>query len=171
MSRVITKVSAFSWAHVWLNRLLGLCALILAWLSFRDAWRARQGRLAEMSLQMPEYLKSRIRGVIRENSRAANFVLAAFASGAVVSFLGLACTGQVYLPTLVYMVNQGSASAVFWLIFYNLAYIVPLLIVFFLAYTGIKSDALIHWQKKNTALVRVVTGCLFLALWVVLMVV
>ena len=50
------------------------------------------------------------------------------------------------------------------LLVYNLAFILPLVIVFGLAWTGIRSDALIHFQRKNTALVKVLTGILFLAL-------
>ncbi len=35
---------------------------------------------------------------------------------------------------------------------------------------GMKSDALISFQKKHTAIVRFAMGFLFLALWIVLLV-
>ncbi len=169
LSHVIAKVQAFSWVRVWLNRVLAFVALLLAWLSLRDGIRAVRGQLGDMTLQLPEFLKTRIRGVIREQSRARRFIIAAFVSGIIISLLELACTGQVYLPTIVYMMRQGSTSAVFWLLVYNVAFVLPLAAIFFLVYFGMKSDALIAWQKRHTALVRFATCALFLALWLVLM--
>ncbi len=169
LSHLIAKVSAFSWLRVWLNRILALVALLLAWLSFRDGIRALRGNLAGATLQLPEFLKTRIRGVIRVQARAAHFVIAAFVSGIVISLLELACTGQVYLPTIVYMMKQGSLSAVGYLLLYNIAFVLPLIVIFVLAWLGMKSDALIEFQRRHTAAVRFGTALLFLALWVVLL--
>ena len=46
----------------------------------------------------------------------------------------------------------------------NCAFIVPLVAIFILAWAGMRSDALIAFQKKHTALAKVLTGALFLAL-------
>lgn len=171
LSHVIAKLQAFAWVRVWLNRALGLVALLLAWLSLRDGWRALRGDLSEMTLQLPEFLKTRIRGVIREQSRSTHFIIAAFMSGVIISFLELACTGQVYLPTIIYMLRQGSMSALGSLVAYNLAFVLPLVIIFLLAYGGMTNEAMIRFQKKHTALVCFATAALFLALWVVLLLV
>ena len=170
LSHVIAKLEAFSWLRVWLNRVLALVALLLAWLSFRDGIRALRGQHAAATLQLPEFLKTRIRSVIRVQARAAHFVIAAFASGIIISLLELACTGQVYLPTIVYMMKQGSLSAVGYLLLYNIAFVLPLIVIFILAWLGMKSDALIEFQRKHTAAVRFGTALLFLALWIVLLV-
>ena len=84
--------------------------------------------------------------------------------GVTISLLELACTGQVYLPTILYMLKSGSSGALTHLVVYNLAFILPLVIVFGLAWTGMRSDALIQFQRRNTALVKILTGILFLAL-------
>ena len=125
---------------------------------------------AKCPAQLPKFLKTRVRGVIREQSRARNFVIAAFVTGLIVSLLELSCTGQVYLPTIVYMMNQGRTGAVLWLLMYNLAFVAPLIVIFLFAWSGMKSDALIEWQKRHTALVRFATCALFLTLWAVLVV-
>lgn len=169
LSHLIAKVQAFAWVRTWLNRLLGMVALLLAWLSLRDGWRALRGDLSQMTLQLPDFLKSRIRGVIREHSRSSRFVIAAFVSGLIISFLELACTGQVYLPTIVYMLRQGSVSALVSLVAYNLAFVLPLVVIFVLAYGGMKSEALIRFQERHTALVRFATAALFFGLWLVLL--
>ena len=56
------------------------------------------------------------------------------------------------------------------LLLYNIAFVLPLIVIFVLAWLGMRSDALIAFQKKHTAAVRFATGMLFLSLWIVLLV-
>jgi hypothetical protein len=48
----------------------------------------------------------------------------------IVSVLELACTGQVYLPTISFVVGipEMRASAIAYLVMYNLVFILPLLV-------------------------------------------
>ncbi len=155
--------------RTWLNLGFAALALIAAFLSFRDAWRARGGRLDEMTLQLPAFLKDRIRGTIRSGARARNFVIAAFVSGLVISLLELACTGQVYAP-IIYQIQQGRLDAVGWLVIYNVAFILPLVVIFLLAYGGLRSETLIAVQKKHTTTVKIALGILFLVLAAIILV-
>jgi len=116
-----------------------------------------------MTLQLPAFLKSRIRGVIRSGTRARRFVIAAFLVGIVVSFLELACTGQVYAP-IIYGIQQGRGDAVMWLLAYNVAFIVPLVIIFFMAFAGVSNKKLIDFQSRHTFAVKVALGLVFVAL-------
>ncbi|MCX6878860.1 MAG: HEAT repeat domain-containing protein [Verrucomicrobia bacterium] len=158
----------FAGIQRWLNLGFGLLALLAAWLSLRDAFRARAGRLEAMTLQLPGLLKDRIRSVIRSGARARNFVIAAFLSGLVISLLELACTGQVYAP-IIYQIQKGRLDAVLWLVIYNLAFITPLLIIFLLAYGGLRSETLIGFQKKHTFAVKLGLALLFLGLALVIL--
>ncbi len=167
LNEVIGKIAEFQWARTGLNLIFALFAFLVMVLSFRDYARARRGELKDMTLQLPDALKNRIRGVIRTSARSSHFVIAAFVSGIVISLLELACTGQVYAP-IIYAIQQGSKSAIALLISYNLAFILPLVVIFILAYGGLKSDALIRFQKKHTAGVKFAMGALFLILFLVL---
>lgn len=153
----------FAGIQRWMNLVFGILALIAAYLSLRDALRARAGRLDEMTLQLPGILKDRIRGVIRSGARARNFVIAAFLSGLVISLLELACTGQVYAP-IIYQIQKGRLDAVLWLVVYNLAFITPLIVIFLLAYGGLRSETLVAFQKKHTFSVKLGLALLFLFL-------
>jgi cytochrome c biogenesis protein CcdA len=153
----------FAGIQKWMNIVFGILALVAAWLSLRDALRARAGRMDEMTLQLPGLLKDRIRGVIRSGARARNFVIAAFLSGLVISLLELACTGQVYAP-IIYQIQKGRLDAVLWLVIYNLAFITPLIVIFLLAYGGLRSETLIAFQKKHTFAVKLGLAMLFLFL-------
>lgn len=143
----------FAGIQNWLNPLFAILTPIAAVLSFRDAFRARGGRMDEMTLQLPDFLKTRIRSVIRTGTRARRFVIAAF----------LACTGQVYAP-IVYQIQQGKLDAVAMLVLYNLAFILPLIVIFLLAYGGLRSETLIAIQKKHAFVVKLALGLLFVLL-------
>lgn len=147
----------------WLDWIFGGLALLAAYLSFRDALKARAGKLDEMTLQLPGFLKQRIRGVIRTGAKARNFVIAAFLAGIVISFLELACTGQVYAP-IIYSIQQGKRDAVMWLLAYNIAFIVPLVVIFAMAFAGMSNKVLIDFQTKHTFAVKMALCLVFVAL-------
>ena len=163
LNEIIGVIEKFRSVRRFLEFVLGVIALWIAWASFRDARKARAGKLDEMTLQLPGFLKERIRGVVREKTRARNFVVAAFVAGILISFLELACTGQVYAP-IIFMIRKGSTSARWLLLVYNLAFIAPLVVVFLLAYGGMRSDALVRFQRNHTAKVKFALGLLFLGL-------
>jgi cytochrome c biogenesis protein CcdA len=164
LAHVLGKLAALRYAGTALNYLLAAFALVVALLSFRDAKLAAAGQHAEMTLQLPGMLKERIRSTVRSGTRARRFVAAAFGAGIVISLLELACTGQVYLPTILYMLRRGESGAVAHLLLYNAAFVLPLIIVFILAWSGLRSEALVRFQQRHTSLVKVLTGLLFLLL-------
>ncbi|MBG85457.1 MAG: hypothetical protein CMO80_00960 [Verrucomicrobiales bacterium] len=98
----------------------------------------------------------------------AHFVLVAFFMGVTVSFLELAYTGQVYLPTITYMIQSGETGAMGRLLIYNLAFILPLTIIFILAFRGLTSETLLKLLKRHAAVVMFSTAGLFLLLFVFL---
>jgi cytochrome c biogenesis protein CcdA len=164
LTQVLGKLAALRYAGTVLNYVLAAFALVVALLSFRDAKLAAQGQHGEMTLQLPGMLKERIRSTVRSGTRATRFIAAAFGAGIVISLLELACTGQVYLPTILYMLRSGESGAVAHLVLYNVAFVVPLIVVFILAWSGLRSEALIRFQNQHTTLVKILTGVLFLLL-------
>jgi len=154
-------------SHI-LNVVLAAFVLVIAALSVRDGVLCLQGRLAATTLQLPEVLKRHIHRVIRGRSRQRHFVVAAFGIGVAISLLELACTGQVYAPTIVFMLRSGRDTwgALRYLLVYNLAFVGPLLVIFGLAYGGLRSQALSGWLQRHAAWVKFATAALFLAIFV-----
>ena len=148
---------------------MGLGCLVLAGISIHDYQLARQGRLHDMKLNLPAQLRERIKGRIRSGSGA--FVGAAFVSGLAVSLLELACTGQVYLPTISFVVGIPAmrSSAIAYLVLYNLVFVVPLLIILFLAVYGISAARFQDWFVGNAAKTKLVMAVLFVVLGLLLL--
>lgn len=164
----LNEQEGFHWVKTGMTYLFAAFALLVAVLSLRDGIRALRGRIQDMTLQLPSFLKQRIRGVIRKGAKSRSFVIAAFVSGIIISFLELACTGQVYAP-IIFKIQQGSMDAVLYLLYYNLAFISPLILIFLLAYRGMTSSALIKFQEKHTATVKFATAILFFLLVLVIL--
>ncbi len=65
--------------------------------------------------------------------------------------------------------KSGAGRAVWFLLLYNVAFILPLSVVFILAWRGLKSDALVRFQQNHTAAVKTALGWLFLFLFFALL--
>lgn len=150
----------------WLYAATALLCVALAVGSILDYRKAREGRLEEMSLKLPERLRGWSKALIREGVSARRFVLSSFLLGLGVSVIELACTGQVYLPTIVFVLNlpEWHTQASLLLVLYNLMFILPLVGVFLLVYFGTTSQQLIDWMTRHTAGVKLGTAALFLLL-------
>jgi cytochrome c biogenesis protein CcdA len=156
----------------WVYVFTALLCITLAVFSFKDVAKARKGELEDMSLNLPKGLRKRINAVIRKGRGTNRYVIGAFATGLVISLLELACTGQVYLPTIIFVSSMPELRlrAIFYLIIYNLLFILPLIVVFILAYFGTSSKDLTRFLQKHAAIVKIGLGILFLALglWLLL---
>jgi cytochrome c biogenesis protein CcdA/glutaredoxin len=153
----------------WVYGLTAVLCAGLAILSFTDYLKARRGDIGDMSLNLPHALRKRINAVIRKGRSSEAYVAGAFVTGLVVSFLELACTGQVYLPTIIFVtsVPELRVRAVLYLVLYNLLFVLPLIVVFILAYYGTTSKELTRFLQRNAATVKLGMVLLFtsLALW------
>jgi len=141
-------------------------ALILGVLSLYDYIQLKRNRSSEMKLQLPDFLKKRIHKTIREGSQSPRYFIAAVTAGFIVSVLEFTCTGQVYLPTILFVTNIPSlrASAISHLLLYNVMFIIPLLIIFGIVYWGVTSEQLAFFLKKRATTIKLITSLLFFAL-------
>lgn len=151
----------------WVYLATGIVAVIFGILSFLDFIKAQRGRVAEMTLQLPDGLKKRIhRIMINENEprkTRRNFLVAAFTTGFLVSLLELACTGQVYLPTILYVLGIPGLriKAYGYLLLYNIMFVIPLLCVFLITYLGTTSEQLNLFLKKRAGIIKLLTAVMF----------
>ncbi len=155
-------------ASRWIYRLTAVLCLSLAVGSLYDWWQAHRGRATKMRLKMPNRLRRWVNRAIREGAGARAFVPMTFVTGMVVSVIELACTGQVYLPTILFVlgVPQMQARAGLYLVLYNMMFTLPLVVVFILAYLGTTSQQLSLLIHRHTAKVKLATAGLFLVLTV-----
>ncbi len=153
----------------------GLCLLFFA-CALYDFWVYLKTKKADgMLLQLPLSLKTRIHKIMGfflrdKNKSALRLTLAALAVGFGVSLVEAVCTGQVYVPTCVLIMQDPAfrARAVFYLVLYNLMFIVPLIVVFILALLGYESKGFNDFLKKHLGLAKLLLCIVFLGLFVLL---
>jgi cytochrome c biogenesis protein CcdA/thiol-disulfide isomerase/thioredoxin len=145
-------------------------ALVLGILSFHDAFKYRKEEFEASFLSLPNFLRQRLNKVIVRQFRIRNFVIGAFATGCVVSLLEFACTGQVYLPTIIFATKlpEFKMHGLGLLLLYNIAFIIPLIAIFILAYRGVTSQNMNVVLKKYAPQVKAGMGVFFVGLAVLL---
>lgn len=141
-------------------------AFILGVLCIYDYTKYKEGDYDDSILKLPDFLHKKINKVIREKVRVRNYLLASFVTGFFISILEFACTGQVYLPTIIFVTNIPSlkARAISYLVVYNFCFILPLVLIFLLAYTGMTSERLTVFWKKEGKIVKLLMAVVFFSL-------
>lgn len=150
----------------WVFGFTSILCLGLAGISLHDYVKARQGKIDEMKLKLSLDLRRRVNKVIREGSKMRGYYLVAFGVGAIVSLIQLTCTSPIYIG-IVFLINdvpEMQTNAYLYLLLYNLAYVVPLIIIFGLAYFGTSSEQLGNFITKRTAPIKLLTTLVFLVL-------
>ncbi len=110
-------------------------------------------------------------GQIRSGLKTHGLVVGSIVIGFLVALLESLCTGQVYLPTIVFVARSPTmrGDAIAYLLFYNLMFILPLIGVFIVAYCGVSSDRLGRLLRGNLAIVKLAMALLFAALGVLVL--
>jgi cytochrome c biogenesis protein CcdA len=157
----------------WLYPVIAILTIIFGLYSLYDYKKARSGKKEEMKLQLPGPVKKLIGRVIKHQVKFMYFAIFALITGITISLLEFLCTGQVYLPTIVVVyssVPELQATAVLYLVLYNLMFIMPLIIIFALVYFGLGVERVQHFLDNNRAVIKLATAVLFfcLAIWLIL---
>lgn len=154
----------------------GLCLLFFV-LSVYDFIVYKKTKKSDgMLLQLSLGNKTRIHKImgffLRDKQKSTlRLVLAALAVGFCVSLVEAVCTGQVYVPTCVLIMQepQFRTCAALYLVLYNLMFILPLVVVFVLALLGYESKGFNDFFKKHLGLTKILLCLVFLALFVLLL--
>jgi hypothetical protein len=163
-----------------LNMVVGALSLLLGIFAVYDFIRfKRTGSTDGLILQLPLPVKRSIQSVVgffhrkspqekRPGSNIAVYklILSAFITGFLVSLLEAVCTGQVYLPTIAFVLKSGSLrlEAFGYLLLYNIMFILPLLAIFALALMGVTSGDFARFLKKHLGAIKLFMAALFFAL-------
>ena len=142
----------------------GLCLVFLV-LGLYDFWVYTKTKKSDgMLLQLPLALKTRIHKImgffLRDKEKSAwRLTLSALAVGFGVSIIEAVCTGQVYVPTCVLIMQDPAlrVRAISYLVLYNLMFILPLVAVFVLALLGCESKLFNDFLKKHLGMMKLLS--------------
>ena len=140
----------------YLNTLSILVLLVFGLLNVKDYFFPDIGPSIRMSTEQWSLVRSYMRKLL---------IPAAMTTGLLVSIFEFPCTGGVYLSIISLLASRANyLRGLLLLLLYNLAFIVPLVIVFYAAYT-VKSErfSMGTW-KRNERILRLFSGLFFIIL-------
>ncbi len=155
-------------------------SFVLGAVNLYDFWVYKKTKNPEkIVIKLPSLIKRKIQSTIREELAKGEeekkslflLIIASLSCGFIISLLELFCTGQLYLPTILYILKFEALKfrAIFYLLLYNAMFIVPLIAVFILSFFGFGSlrfekiaCAYLGWVKIATAFVFFLLGTVLL---------
>jgi len=170
--KTLQRLSVYASLSTALYYIAAVAAIILGGYSAYDGLiYLKTQNSKSIKLQLPAKIKRKIHAVMSKNLNIHNLAIAALLIGFIVSALESICTGQIYLPTIAFMTKDANLRlyAFSYLILYNLMFILPLALVFALAYFGVRSERFAKFSEKNVAVTKFLTAILFLGLGISLL--
>ena len=159
---------------------------VLFGFSIYDIFKFRKtGNPEEVTLRLPDKVKGLIHRIIGQYYRKTGddpgkgdkrgllwLMLSAVVCGFFVSALEAVCTGQLYLPTIAFVLKTSSlkAQALFYLVMYNIMFTVPLLLIFVLALIGVSSGQFAQFLRRHLVVVKALLAVAFLGMGIMLLI-
>ena len=178
------RMQAFWFFAKAFNITVGILSILLGVFAFYDFLKYGKTKDTQgLILQLPKSVKGRIHSIIglyyrktqEERLQASKtglsrLVLSALATGFLVSLLEAVCTGQLYLPTIAFVLKTTplKLQAFWYLIIYNIMFILPLLAVFIMVLFGVTSGQFSAYLKKHLAAVKITMAFVFFSLGIFL---
>lgn len=142
---------------------LAILAMVLGALNIKDFFYYKKGGIAtEMPIAIRPRVKRLIQGVTSPTG--------AFIIGFLVTLFLLPCTIGPYIIASGLLVNLGTLGALPWLLYYNIVFVLPMLIIVGLIYFGVtKVDQVSGWKERNIRKLHLIAGILLFLVGVALL--
>lgn len=167
------------------NLVVGALSILLGIFALYDFFKFRKTSSTEaLLLKLPQPIRHRIHSIIGLHYRKQKgegggslrphifrLLLSALTCGFLISILEAVCTGQVYLPTITFVLKSTGfkLEALGYLLLYNIMFIVPLFIIFLFALLGVTSEQFSSIFKRHLGAVKLLMALLFFGLGVFLL--
>jgi len=142
--------------------ILACGTFVLGFLSFVDAVRFKKS--GKIILKIPDSFSKKMKEKTLKYLKKKNLFLYSFLIGGIVSSFEFICTGQIYLPTISYLVSitNYNPAYIFALVFYTVFFLLPLFGVFMFVYLGRNFIYISAAFNKRISLIKVINGIIFL---------
>jgi len=153
--QVIQGLSAI---RLWLYKALGVIAIILGILNIRDFIKYKPGSIGT---EMPMFMRSKVKRIISGITSPKG----AFGVGLFVTLFLLPCTIGPYIIVGGILYTLEFLKVLPFLIFYNLIFIIPMLVIIGLVYWRFsKIGDISSWKEQNINKLHLVTGLIMFIL-------
>lgn len=136
---------------------LAILAMIIGALNIKDFFMYKKGSFAT---EMPIWMRPRVKKLIERITSPKG----AFVIGFLVTLFLLPCTIGPYIIASGLLSDLGIIGAIPWLIYYNLIFVLPMLIIVGIIYFSLsKVDEVSGWKERNIKILHLIAGILLFA--------
>ena len=133
---------------------LGILAMLLGALNIKDYFSYKKGSFAT---EMPLWMRPKVKKVIDKMTSPRG----AFVIGFLVTLFLLPCTIGPYIVASGLLSSFGVWGALPWLVYYNLIFVIPMVIVVGLVYFGFsRVEEVSGWKDRNIKRLHLIAGIL-----------
>lgn len=150
----IIEYFLFSDAIEIIRSIVIIVAISAGVINIRDFWKNKA------TLAIPTFAKGTISSLANNAAIPSAILLGFFAT-----LVELPCTGGIYLPILTLLAKTPS-KAIFYLLAYNLVYILPLLVIIVIVYRGFSPEDVEGWRKERRGYMRLIGGLVMVGIGV-----
>ena len=148
---------------IFIYRGLAIIAMILGGLNIKDFFMYKKGGIAT---EMPIWMRPKAKKVIEKITSPKG----AFVIGFLVTLFLLPCTIGPYIVASGLLSELGTFGALPWLLYYNLLFILPMLVIVGLVYFGFtRVQDVSGWKDKNIKILHLIAGILLFLVGVALL--
>ena len=142
---------------------LAILAMIIGALNIKDFFFYKKGSFAT---EMPIWMRPKVKKIIDKITSP----LGAFLIGFLVTIFLLPCTIGPYIIASGLLSEIGILKSISWLLYYNLIFVFPMVIVTFLVYFGFsRVEDVAGWKEKNIKILHLIAGILLFIVGVALL--
>ena len=157
---ILAVLSKLSFLKILTKALAGVI-ILFGLINIRDAFKQGKALLA-----IPDGAKPLIHSWVYKASIPSAIIL-----GIIVASVELPCTGGMYLAILALLASSTTSSSAFWyLAFYNLIFVLPLIVITLLFIFGLETEQLQMWMEYHKKKARLSIGIVLMAIGIILLV-
>jgi cytochrome c biogenesis protein CcdA len=146
----------------YLSIFIGVLIIGAGLLEIKDYFWYGQG----LSLMIPHRVSKRLPKLSNRST-----ILGVMMLGAFVSAVELPCTGAPYLAIISFLSQNFDFTAFLLLVWYNVVFVSPLIVILILSLTGVKLQKINHWKMKNRKYMRLAIGLMLVILgWLLILI-
>src|SRR3989338_596190 len=150
------------WVSEYIAIVVGSIIVIAGLIEIKDFFWYGQG----ISLSIPAERAKQIKKMLENVS-----VLGVIFLGAFVAAVELPCTGGPYLAIILLLSQNFNFTAFLLLVFYNILFVLPLVLILLAVMLGTKVTALAKWKQASRAHMRLAIGVILIILgWLLILI-
>jgi cytochrome c biogenesis protein CcdA len=133
---------------------LAILAILIGALNIKDFFYYKAGSFAT---EMPIFMRPKVKRIISNITSPKG----AFIIGFIVTLFLLPCTIGPYIVASGLLSELGMLNAIPWLLYYNLIFILPMIIITLIVYFGLaRVQDVAGWKEKNIRKLHLIAGIL-----------